>query len=236
MYKKNKKEEINNSLDRYNIKYEQLNGLKIDYNNHENDVVGYPGIDTLCKEIKGVIKQIYYLKNTKAIVLDTDDKVLIEIYKLFYDENPDFCSKDINIKVQTMMSILSKFGISLEDDYGFTLWEKDKIPLSLNLEQRVKKLYPLGEVNNLDNEIVLVDNAKNIIKIVGECVREAFINNQNQNDVLINISKIVHARRYSLSSNYDIKRISKYTQLKTEEVEKNMKLVKRIETKIAEQI
>ncbi len=41
-------------------------------------------------------------------------KVLIEIYKLFYNENPDFSLSNTSIKVQTMMSILAQFGITLK--------------------------------------------------------------------------------------------------------------------------
>lgn len=121
LYEKRKKEENNEYFDRYKIKYEIPYGIKLDYNNHEIDIGDYSGVELLSNKMTEIMKQIYYLKHAEAVVLDTDDKALIEIYKLFYNDNPDFSSKDINIKVQTMMSILAEFGISLEDDYSFSL-------------------------------------------------------------------------------------------------------------------
>lgn len=236
LYEKNKREENSEYYDRYKIKYEPTNGIKLDYNNHETDVADYPGVELVSKEITEIMKLIYHLKNAKAVVLDTDDKALIEIYKLFYNENPDFSSKDINIKVQTMMSILAEFGISLGDDYGFSLWGKVKMLVSLNLEQIVNKLYPLGEVSSLEDSVKLAEEPKKIIKIVGETIRETISNEQNQNEALITISKVIHAGRYRLSSNSDVKKLSEFTERTTDEVESSIKLVKRAETKLNKQV
>lgn len=208
LYEKSQREENSEYYDRYKIKYEPTNGIKLHYNNHETDVADYLGIELVSKEITEIMKQIYYLKNAKPIVLDTDDKALIEIYKLFYNENPDFSSKGINIKVQTMMSILAEFGIYLEDDYGFSLCGKVKMPVSLNLEQRVNKLYPLGKVSSFEDGVKLAEEPKKIIKIVGETIKETITNEQNQNEVLITISKVIHAGRYCISSNSDVEKLS----------------------------
>lgn len=208
LYEKSQREENSEYYDRYKIKYEPTNGIKLHYNNHETDVADYLGIELVSKEITEIMKQIYYLKNAKPIVLDTDDKALIEIYKLFYNENPDFSSKGINIKVQTMMSILAEFGISLEDDYGFSLCGKVKMPVSLNLEQRVNKLYPLGKVSSFEDGVKLAEEPKKIIKIVGETIKETITNEQNQNEVLITISKVIHAGRYCILSNSDVEKLS----------------------------
>lgn len=232
LYEKSEREENSEYYDRYKIKYELTNGIKLDYNNHEIDVADYSGIELVSKEITEMMKQIYYLKNAKAVVLDTDDKLLIEIYKLFYNENPDFSSKDINIKVQTMMFILAEFGISLGDDYGFSLCGKIGVPMSLNLEQRVNKLYPLGEVSSLKDNVKLAKEPKRIIKIVGEYIREIILNEQNKNEALITISKVIHAVRYCLSYNSDVKELSEFTERTTNEVESTIKLVKKIETRI----
>lgn len=236
LYEKSQREENSEYCDKYKIKYEPTNGITLDYNNHETDVTNYPGIELMSKEITEMIKQIYYLKNAKAIVLDRDDKVLTEIYKLFYNENPDFSSKGINIKVQAMISILAGFGISLDDNYGFSLYGKEKMPLSSGLQQRINKLYPLGEVSKLENNIKLAEEPKKIIKIVGETIRETISNEQNQNEVLITISKVIYAERYSLSTNSDVKKLSEFTERTTDEVESSIKLVKQIETRINKQV
>ena len=236
LYEKSQREENSEYYDRYKIKYEPTNGIKLHYNNHETDVADYLGIELVSKEITEIMKQIYYLKNAKPIVLDTDDKALIEIYKLFYNENPDFSSKGINIKVQTMMSILAEFGISLEDDCGFSLCGKVKMPVSLNLEQRVNKLYPLGKVSSFEDGVKLAEEPKKIIKIVGETIKETIKNEQNQNEVLITISKVIHTGRYCISSNSDVKKLSEFIESSTDKVESSIKLVKRIETRIDKQV
>lgn len=236
LYEKSQREENSEYYDRYKIKYEPTNGIKLHYNNHETDVADYLDIELVSKEITEIMKQIYYLKNAKPIVLDTDDKALIEIYKLFYNENPDFSSKGINIKVQTMMSILAEFGISLEDDYGFSLCGKVKMPVSLNLEQRVNKLYPLGKVSSFEDGVKLAEEPKKIIKIVGETIKETITNEQNQNEVLITISKVIHAGRYCISSNSDVEKLSEFIESSTDKVESSIKLVKRIETRIDKQV
>ena len=236
LYEKSQREENSEYYDRYKIKYEPTNGIKLHYNNHETDVADYLGIELVSKEITEIMKQIYYLKNAKPVVLDTDDKALIEIYKLFYNENPDFSSKGINIKVQTMMSILAEFGISLEDDYGFSLCGKVKMPVSLNLEQRVNKLYPLGKVSSFEDGVKLAEEPKKIIKIVGETIKETITNEQNQNEVLITISKVMHAGRYCISSNSDVEKLSEFIESSTDKVESSIKLVKRIETRIDKQV
>ena len=232
LYEKIKRQKNNDYYDKYKIKYEPTSGIKLNYNNHEADITNYPDIELISKEIIEIIKQIYYLKNTKTVMLDINDKELIEIYKLFYNENPDFSSKGINIKVQAMMSILAELGISLDDDYGFMQWEKEKIPISLKLEQRVNKLYPLGEISSTEDSVKLANEPKKIIKIVGECIREAIMNEENQNDALITISKVIHAGRYCLSSNSDIKELSEFTERNTDEVESSIKLLRRIENRI----
>lgn len=236
LYEKIQRKGNSEHFDRYKIKYELPYGIKLDYNNHETDMTDYSGTELVPKKITEIMKQIYYLKNAKAVVLDTDAKALIEIYKLFYNENPDFSSKDINIKIQTMMFILAEFGISLGDDYGFSLLGKVKMPVSLNLEQRVNKLYPLGEVRNLEDSVKLAEETKKIIRIVGETIKETISNEQNQNEALITISKVIHAGRYCLSSNSDVKILSEFTERTTDEVESSIKLVKRIETRIDKQV
>lgn len=231
LYEKSKKEENNECFDRYKIKYEIPYGIKLDYNNHEIYIEDYSGIELLANKMTEITKQIYYLKHAEAIVLNTDDKALIEIYKLFYNDNPDFSSKDINIKVQTMMYILAEFGISLEDNYSFSLCGKVKMPASLSLEQMVNKLYPLGEVSSLEDSVKLAEEPKKIIKIVGETIRETI-----KNEALITISKVIYAERYCLSSNSDVKKISEFTGHTTNEVESSIKLVKHIETRIDKQV
>lgn len=236
LYEKSKREENDEYYDRYKIKYEPPYGINLEYNNPETELIDYSSVELVSKEITEILKQIYYLKSIKAVILDRNDIALIQMYKLFYNENPNFSNKDINIKVQTMMYILSEFGISLDANYGFNLWGTEKMPVSLNLKQRVNKLYPLGEVLNIEDSIKLADEPKKIIKIVGESIREVIANEQDQNEALITISKIIYASRYCISSNSDVNKLSEFTKRSTDEVKSSIKLVKRIENRIDKQI
>ncbi len=207
--------------------------LKIFVSKKDKDsILDYPHYDSMNHQLNELIKHMHLLKNVKPVNLDMDSKALIEIYKLFYDENPDFSLSNINIRVQTMMSILAQFGITLGADYSFSLLEKSKMPNSLYIEQLVNKLFPLGEITDIDEPIKLADEPKKIIKIVGECVREVINDGYNKDDALITISKVIHAGRYSLSSNSNVKELSHFTNLTQNEVESSIRLVKRIEEKL----
>lgn len=232
LYEKEKIEEGIEYYNRYKIKYDPTSGIKLEYNNREINIDDYSCVKLVSKEITEIMEKIYYLKNVKSINLNRNDKIIIEIYRLFYNENPDFSSKDINIKVQTMMSILSEFGVVLYDYSGFSLCGKAHMPVSFNLEQLIDKLYPFGEVSNVKDNIKLAKEYKKIIRVAGECIMEAISKQQNQNEALILISKVIHARRYCLPFNSSDKELASFVESTTAGVESSIKLVKSIENKI----
>lgn len=236
LYESSKLEENNKYDNRYKIKYEPFSGIKLDYNNHKFDVTDHLDFELASKEIKEMLQQIYCLMNVKAIKLNREEKLLIEIYKLFYNENPDFLNKEINIKIQTMLFILSSFGVSLGDNYNFSLYKDEKAPFSINLAILINKLYPFGEVENIKDNVKLNKEIEKIIKIVGQCIRDVISSEEDLNNALAVISKILYAKMYCLSSSADANRISEFTECTTEEVESSIKLVKKIKNKIENEI
>ena len=208
------------------IKYDSLLGLKLNYFNEEGNLTKYTD------DLNGIMKYIYHLSNAKPIVINDNDKALIEIYKLFYKENPDFSSKDINVKVQTMMSILAGFGVTLDFDYSFNLMGKVKMPVSLKLEEMVQKMYPFGVVDEVQDNVKLAEEPRKIIGIVGDSIRDTIFLEDDMNEALITISKVIHASRYNLSSDADISEIAEFTNRSVDDVEASRQLVKRIEHKI----
>lgn len=211
---------------KYKIKYDCPLGLEINLFNKAGNIKKYTD------DFSEIMKYISNLSNVGPIVINDNDKALIEIYKLFYKENPDFSSKDINVKVQTMMSILAEFGITLDCDYSFDLMEKKKMPLSLKLEEMVQKMYPLGVVSEVEDNVKIAEEPKKIIEIVGDSVRDAIHDEEDINEALITISKVIHASRYNLSSKADISEIAEFTNQSVDDVEASVQLVKRIEHKI----
>ena len=79
-----------------------------------------------------------YNKYVKHI--SDDSKIIIEVYKLFYNQDPDFSDKNIGIKIQAMLSILSEFGVSISD-YSFSLCGSKNITMSINLSNLIYELF-----------------------------------------------------------------------------------------------
>lgn len=204
------------------FEYYNLNGIKF-----ECDKQGSKVVISLLTEM---VEQLYFLKQFQKYDLNTDDKILIEIYRLFYNENPDFSDKNINIKIQTMMSILVQFNISLSE-YSFTLWKNSKIPTSEDLNMQINKLYSFGKIKNEDNYIVLSEEAKMVIKTVSKSLNELINNNENFLEKLMLISRIIYISRYRISLDTDIQEIAKITEVSQEDVLLCRSLVKKVENK-----
>lgn len=213
------------------VKYSLNEGLNFSFKEKKSSIVSYPNSDTVVEQVTNIISHIDTLKEIKPIQLGHDSKILVEIYRSFYGEYPDFTEKNIDVRMQTMMSILVEFGISV-NDYDFSLWGKQKIPTSLYLSQQVHHLFPLGKIDDVDNPVSLAEEPKKTIEIVGENIREVIDNEPNSDNILINVSKIIHAARYRLSSNADVEEISKFAQCSEIDVNKSVQLVKRINNKI----
>ena len=211
---------------KYKIKYDNIMGLELNYHNEVDNLKKYTD------DLSDIMKYISDLSNVGPIIINDNDKALIEIYKLFYKENPDFSSEDINVKVQTMMSILSEFGITIDCDYAFYLKKKKKMPMSLKLKEMVKKMYPFGVVNEVKDNIKLADESRKIIEIVGDSIMDVIHDEDDMNEALITISKVIHASRYNLSSKANVREIAEFTNRSVDDVEASVQLVKRIEHKI----
>lgn len=203
-------------------------GLQIKDNNC--DLEEYSTVQAASKELASAIDRIHDLTKVKKIILDENSKRMIEIYKVFYQENPNFQSKDINIRMQTMMSILSYFDLSV--GYDFCLLGKVMMPISLQLKQDVERLYPFGEVDEVENNISLVQEAKREIEIIGNTIREDVPDEKELNEKLITISKLLHAKRYNLPSHCQVDEISEFIGRTPSEIKSNIKLVKQIKDKI----
>ena len=87
------------------------------------------------------------------------------------------------------------------------------------------------KIIDIIDPIKIADEPREIIKIVGECVRE-IVDDYNKEEVLTTISKVIYAKRYSLSSDANMKELSKFTNYTLNEVESSIRLVKRIENKL----
>lgn len=217
------------SLNYMKVKFQPNDELKISFSDFEDkQIIEYPNIKDTKNQFDEMVDHINSLVNVKPVYLNNDTKAIIETYKLFYDENPDFSKEDINIKIQTMLSILAQFDISF-GDYSFYI--NERMPESLTLLQMVNRLFPLGEVTVIEDPVKLKETAKETIRIVGETIRETIGNNQDVNEALITISKTIYAGRYNLVSVYDdIEKLVEYPNINLtySEANSSTQLVKRI--------
>ncbi|HIT22177.1 MAG TPA: hypothetical protein IAB56_04340 [Candidatus Scybalousia intestinigallinarum] len=203
-------------------------GLQIKDN--YRDLEDYSTVQTVSKELVSAIDRIHDLTRVKKIILDENSKRMIEIYKVFYQENPNFQSKDINIRMQTMMSILNYFDLSV--GYDFCLLGKMMMPISLRLEQDVERLYPFDEIDEVEDNVSLVQEAKKEIEMIGQAIRENVSGRKELNEKLITTSRVLHAKRYNLPSNCQVDAISDFIGRTPSEVKSTIKLVKQINDKI----
>lgn len=220
------------NLNHMEVKFQPNNALKISFSDFEDkNIVGYPNIKDTKNKFGEIVDHINSLANAKFVYLDDDTKAIIEAYKLFYTENPDFSKEDINIKIQTMLSILAQFGISF-GEYSFRI--NDGMPESLTLLQMINRLFPLGEITVVKDPVELKESAKETIEIVGETIREVIDDNQDENEVLITISKTIYAGRYDLVSLYDVKKLVEYPDINLtyNDADSSVQLVEKINKKL----
>ncbi|MBR1416282.1 MAG: hypothetical protein IJ572_00490 [Bacilli bacterium] len=188
-------DEINKSLI---TKYTPDDNINFKFVDTQNNKLDYLNIDIMSDRIINILQELEMLNHIKPIELDHDSKRLIEIYQLFYAENPNFNSDDINIKLQAMMALLAEFNVTIVN-YFFSLFNKSNIPTSLEISDLVCELFPLGEIKDIYDPVTLNDEEHKIISIAGKETRKVLEAYDNEEDILKIICNVLYAARYHLS-------------------------------------
>lgn len=181
--------------------------------------------------INSNIEHLYTLTKVTPIELTIDEKAICLFYKAFYNEYPNFNDSNINIRMQTMMSILTNFGICLEDNYSFMLNSKG-FPVSISLSTTVKKLAPIGKIETIDNIVKLDELLEQDIKIIGETIKKYTSQTTDEIDSLKRISKIFYSGNNCIPTQTAIETISECCKIPIEEVESSLKLRKKIRQRL----
>lgn len=105
---------LNNKNIIVEIKKDENGKISFSINNNQT-IECLDNMDEIGKLVTKELQKIKSIKNINPkIKLDIYDRLLCQIYQLFYNEYPDFSSKYINRKVQSMMYLLNEYGVSMK--------------------------------------------------------------------------------------------------------------------------
>ena len=127
---------------------------------------------------------------------------LIEVYRLFYGENPDFTDENLNLRCQAMLAVIKYL-----DYYALTCYDpivksrRQDYPSSRYVQEVVDELFPFGVVTeDIDGEII--KSEKNPIAEVGYVVRQYIERSPDKRDALMSICNILYAFDYKIDPFY----------------------------------
>ena len=140
------------------------------------------------------------LNKNNIIELSSKDKELINIYKLFFNKYPDFSNIEDYSKVQSMMWILSRYNIGVEE-YGDYTIRYSGLPQSFNLKTSVEKIKLYG--NNTKEFEYEIDD-KILIQNIGKIVNNYINTYKDSQEILDNISLVSYITNRLVSKYYEI--------------------------------
>ena len=172
--------------------------------------------------------EFHTLKDVDSIGLSYDAETIITVYKKFYDEDLDFTNdKSIETKIQTMVYILMRYGISVLD-CNFIFVGERKVPYSANLGSIVKELYPFGKISEIDKTIKLSKEAEKKIKAIGREVRNATKDDKKMTDILLNICRGI----YTINSYQYPDEVATITNYQREGLYQGIQLTRKIDDRL----
>ena len=223
-YKKELEEQIS-------IIYNKNNKPNINFGITDLDFDDYFNCKIKGEIINEEINNLYKLLRIDGVSLTDLDKGIILMYKAFFGEYPDFSVKDVNMKIQCMMSILTDFGISLDERYSFKL-NSNNMPVSVNLKDDLNRLKPFSMIGPTDYNVKLDELLQRDIKVIGAFVKNYIDDGMDEIENLIRLTKIIYSGKNCLPTNAALEIIADLSNSSTEDVENSLKLMKRINKKI----
>lgn len=186
------------------VKFNESDGFSIHIPNefnslnllHSNEIY----IGNIMSSSWELIKYINEMELLDNMYFDDEEKILIDIYQMFFNENPDFSKEKTFGKIQSMMFILQKYNISLPNQDNFYMGDSQKYPTSQSVNTIIKRLGLFGKVDSYRGYPVHISlkNTNDIIKI-SKLVNEFCKNYDDKDKVLNNISSILYVIDNSLS-------------------------------------
>ena len=206
---------VNKDVEKYKYK-EKLNDVTINFiygpeginlnidSEYSKKNIEDDRISNILNDCLNNIKTLNNNKNIKINEFNKEEKILIEIYRLFFNKSPDFSQKEDINKAQSMMWLLYKEGIYLPEEEGFTIRHTGKV-WSFNIENIIDRLIPYGKINDSFDDIKFKKEAYNTIISMGQIIRR-YIENKEEK-TLENISKISYIIDRCIPIIYDVENI-----------------------------
>lgn len=237
------KYEINKSLEvnvgnqvSFKFEYTDLTGIRISLNNSNNLIndlsLGKINVNNIFDYEIETIRRLNNIKSTPGLYLGKDEKILIDIYKLFYNEYPDFSRIEDIYKTQSMMWLLYKEGIQLSDESGFSIRHSGK-PWSDNIQNIIEHLIPFGKIYNYSgNKVKLNGETYKIIELMGKIIKAYGEFYEDKNLLLENISSISYIIDRCIATNSKIEDIisTGYVKCNAEEIKEIYEFLQRMST------
>lgn len=186
-YKMSKQLDVESENVSAKFEYDKVNGVNFSLTNNDYLINVLSEKDNIIGKTAREISNLTDMLNNFNMNFDIDEKLLIDIYKLFFGVYPDFTNKEDVDKTQSMMWLLNRQGICFDEAY-FTTTSVGK-PWSWAIETIVDRLMPFGKINGYDgNKIKIREQAYKTIESMGKIIGKYSENFEDKNSLLEKIS------------------------------------------------
>ena len=151
------------------------------------------------------------LDAVEPILLTRDDNIIIKMYYMIFDQMPDFSSSKTQDRIMKIVYLLSGFGFSFGEVSDCFTIRKNGMPYSVKLSSDINRLYSIGLVEKLSNDIKFYDSVNDRIQIFKEMLNyytdpNKVLRKYNVDNLLLCLCKIMAAERNVLPDpNYNEK-------------------------------
>lgn len=196
----------------YNFRFDKVSGVNISVFPKFGKICSVNFLTNNKENIKEETNNFYSLicniEKTNPQYLHNNDKILLEIYKLFFHKNPNLLDSNTIIKLHSMVGILNYFGICLPDD-DITIPYSNSHSVSVQTNYITNRILPYNDSFDLIESIKLKEEYKNEISAISFMINE-FLGKYDDNiKILEIISQIVYVKERCVSSDATIEDIMK---------------------------
>lgn len=178
----------------------------VDYKNDKISIqISNIANDKMTQEVYEILEseeEISNLKKIKPLKIYETDKFLLSLYKIFYEENPNFSSEDINVKIYMMyVIIMSAYGlVGLKDKVKIETTKEKTYSNSSHLMSAIERLTPFGEIVFDEEDNYIKEELKEIVIAIREVIKDYTKEGQNQLDTIIKFGNILYANNCKIKA------------------------------------